>query len=204
MPSTSPALFATLLLAGGKSQRMGADKALLTWKGRPLWQVQLEKLLELESGRCIVACREEQSLHVEPAASEVEWLFDPAQDEDGPLGAIARALHSVSVPLIVLAVDMPFMTVDFLRTRLELSRECGCFFATPQGTEPMAGGYAPAMLPVIQRRLAQGELSLKKMIDECSGLGLAHVTPLSAEEARLFINANTPGEWGDCQLAIRH
>lgn len=203
-PASTPALFATLLLAGGRSQRMGSDKALLTWQGRPLWEVQLEKLLELEAACCLVACREEQSLHLEPVDPDVAWLLDPADDEDGPLGAIARALHSFSGPLIVLAVDMPFMTVDFLRTRLDLSPECGCFFATAQGTEPMAGCYAPTMLPVIQKRLAEGERSVKRAIDECVAMGLARVHALSDDEARLFMNANTPGEWGDCQLAIRH
>jgi len=200
MPPSSPTLFAALLLAGGRSQRMGADKALLSWQGRPLWQVQLEKLLELEPHRCLVACREEQYLHVEPADPDVEWLFDPEKDEDGPLGAIARALHSTSLPLVVLAVDMPFMTVDFLRTRLERSRERGCFFATAHGIEPLTACYAPAMLPVMERRLARAERSLQKMIDECAELGLAQVKTLSAEESPLFTNANTPGEWQDCQL----
>lgn len=200
MPSPSPALFSTLLLAGGRSQRMGGDKARLLWQGRPLWEVQLEKLLQLDPCRCLVACREEQYLHVEPADPEVEWLFDPEKDEDGPLGAIARALYSASGPLVVLAVDMPFMTADFLRERLELSRERGCFFATSRSTEPMAGCYAPPMLPVMQRRLARGERSLNGMIHECVELGLAQVQTLSAEEESLFTNANTPGEWQDCQV----
>ncbi len=199
MPAPFPALFATLLLAGGRSKRMGEDKAQLVWQGRPLWQVQLEKLLELESPYCLVACREEQSLHLEGDDEAVAWLFDPVDDENGPLGAIARSLSSITVPTLVLAVDMPFMTVDFLRTRLELSQELGCFFATAHGIEPMTGCYSPAMLPVMEKRLARGEKSLQKLITECVELGLAKVIPLNAEEETLFTNANTPGEWQDCQ-----
>ncbi|MES2598820.1 MAG: molybdenum cofactor guanylyltransferase [Verrucomicrobiota bacterium] len=199
MSSSSP-VCATLLLAGGRSQRMGTDKALLSWRGSPLWQVQLGKLLELESHHCFVSCREEQNLHVGCPDAKVTWLFDPENDENGPLGAISRALSSVSVPLIVLAVDMPLMTLDFLRARLERSRECGCFFSTVHGIEPMTGCYASAMLPVMERRLARGERSLQKLITECVEQGLAQVKPLTAEEEGLFANANTPGEWQDCQL----
>lgn len=199
MRSSSPVPFATLLLAGGRSQRMGTDKALLPWQGRALWQVQLEKLQKLGARRCLVACREEQLLHEEASFADLEWLFDPPNDEDGPLGAISRALHATTLPLVVLAVDMPFMTVSFLRTRLEPSPDSGCFFSTHQGTEPMTACYAPAMLPVIERRLAHGERSLQKLISECAALGLARVELLSDKDALLFTNANTPGEWQDCQ-----
>lgn len=179
---------------------MGEDKAQLRWQGRPLWQVQLEKLLELESSHCLVACREEQELHLDcPDDEAVTWLFDPVEDDNGPLGAITRALASIAVPTLVLAVDMPFMTTDFLRTRLELSRERGCFFATGHGIEPMTGCYAPAMLPLMEKRLARGEKSLRGAISECVELGLAQVITLNEEEETLFTNANTPGEWQDCQ-----
>jgi molybdopterin-guanine dinucleotide biosynthesis protein A len=178
---------------------MGTDKALLPWQGRALWKVQLEKLQKLGARRCLVACREEQRLHEEDCSAEVEWLFDPPDDEDGPLGVISRALQTTHLPLVALAVDMPFMTVSFLRTRLEPSPESGCFFTTSQGTEPMTACYAPAMLPVIERRLAHGERSLQKLISECAALGLARVERLGDEDTQLFTNANTPGEWQDCQ-----
>ena len=43
--ATAPPIQAALI-AGGRSSRMGEDKAFLDWKGRPLFAFQLEKLIE--------------------------------------------------------------------------------------------------------------------------------------------------------------
>ena len=109
--------FAAALLAGGKSSRMGADKALLDWRGVPLWRVQLGKLIELNPDRLLLSCREEQRLKNVFA----EFVFDPP-DNPGPLGAIARCLEIAQRPLLVLAVDMPAMTPSFLRSMLDAMR----------------------------------------------------------------------------------
>jgi molybdopterin-guanine dinucleotide biosynthesis protein A len=200
--SSSPPPFAVLLLAGGRSRRMGRDKAGLLWQGRPLWRHQLERLAALGAGRCLVACREEQGLQGEASLPGWEWLFDPVGDEQGPLGAIARALRVVQMPLVVLAVDMPFMTAAFLREELgaRVSAGRGRFFATAQGVEPMAACYVPEMLPVMERRLAKGERGLQRLIEACVTLDLAEVRELRDEDRPLFANLNTPGEWEDCQL----
>ena len=80
--------FAAALLAGGRSSRMGVDKALLDWRGVPLWRVQLGKLIQLNPDRLLLSCRAEQNLKNVFA----EFVFDPPGNP-GPLGAIARCLE---------------------------------------------------------------------------------------------------------------
>jgi hypothetical protein len=63
-----------------------------------------------------------------------------------------------------------------------------------QGIEPMAALYVPEMLPVMEGRLARGELGLQRMIEEAVKLNLADLRVLNEEERPLFANLNTPAE----------
>jgi molybdopterin-guanine dinucleotide biosynthesis protein A len=186
--------FAALLLAGGKSQRMGSDKALLEWQGQLLWRVQLAKLRALCPDRLLIACREEQRLGHDP---DIEWLFDPPGNESGPMGAIYRALVAVKMPLLVLAVDMPWMTADFMRAELlcAAGHERGFFISTARGPEPMTAIYVPLMLHRMNRCVEVGLLSLQHFVAECAEAELARVRPIQPQETIFFSNANTPIEW---------
>lgn len=173
--------FAAVLLCGGKSTRMGRDKAFLDWNGRPLWQVQLDKLQQLSPQRLLISCRGEQSI-----VSEAERVFDPIDSNDGPLGAITRCLEFVQMPLLVLAVDMPWMTVECLREQILR----GGFFRGPHGFEALCAVYEPAMLQNMKSALAERRLALQHVIEACQ----PRFRKLTAEVAGFFHNANTAEE----------
>lgn len=173
--------FAAVLLCGGKSTRMGRDKAFIDWQGRRLWRVQLEKLQQLGPEQLLISCREEQNI-----VSDAEMVFDPIDANDGPLGAITRCLELVQTPLLVLAVDMPWMTVEFLREHILP----GGFFRSPHGFEALCAVYDPAMLPTMQKALAERRLALQRVIEACQ----PRVHLLGEEHAHFFRNANTPDE----------
>jgi molybdopterin-guanine dinucleotide biosynthesis protein A len=182
---------------------MGRDKAFIEWEGRPLWQVQLAKLRELGPERLVVSCREKQRLensrfeirdskveaknsNFEFRISNLQWLYDPPGSDDGPLGAITRCLERVQMPLLVLAVDMPWMSVAFLRERILP----GGFFRGAHGFEALCAVYEPGMLPVMQEALRERRLALQRVIGACQ----PRVHELAEEDAGFFRNANTPEE----------
>ena len=173
--------FAAVLLCGGQSTRMGRDKAFIDWQGRPLWQVQLEKLRQLAPERLLISCRAEQNI-----VSVAEMVFDPVDANDGPLGAITRCLELVQTPLLVLAVDMPWMTIEFLRDQILP----GGFFRGPHGFEALCAVYEPAMLPVLQEALRQKQLALQRVIEKASPA----IHELSIEDESFFRNANTQAD----------
>jgi molybdopterin-guanine dinucleotide biosynthesis protein A len=180
--------FAAVLLCGGKSTRMGRDKAFLDWNGRPLWQLQLEKLQQLAPQRLLISCREEQNVEqvFNLFSKAPEFVYDPPNTDDGPLGAITRCLEMVQMPLLVLAVDMPWMTVDFLRDHILP----GGFFRGPHGFEALCAVYEPSMLKTMQNALAERRLALQRVIEACH----PRIHELTDEHATFLRNANTQAD----------
>ncbi|HBJ87297.1 MAG TPA: hypothetical protein DDZ88_26265 [Verrucomicrobiales bacterium] len=185
--------FAAVLLAGGRSTRMKQDKALLHWHGQDLWQAQLHKLQSLDAERVLLSCRRDQPLFVSPDEG-VEVIHDPVGVDDGPLGAITRCLERVQMPLLVLAVDMPWMTAAFLREHLVPVAEPvrGQFYRGPHGDEVLAGLYVPAMLPLMQAVLREKHLALQPVIEACVHSDLATTQMLGDDQMPFFHNVNTP------------
>ena len=130
--STSAVLF-----AGGESRRMGCDKATLVWRGRPLWEWQMEKLRALRPERIFLSARSEGDWR--PA--DVELIVDVPPSR-GPLSGLAATLFSIETEhLLVLAVDMPFMTTEHLCSL--------CHLATDgTGVIPMIDGKAEPLCAI--------------------------------------------------------
>lgn len=192
--------FSAALLAGGRSTRMSQDKAFLDWHGRPLWRMQMEKLLSLNPGQLFIAARTEQDFAAQllcgPMNAAVTCVNDPAGENCGPVGAIARCLRLSTGPLLVLAVDMPAMTSDFLRKHLlsSTTETKGAVNRSPRGYEALAAVYVPSVLPFFEASLAAGRFALQPLLAEIAQAGLCTVTDLQHENEALFANANTPDD----------
>src|SRR5262245_41636081 len=101
-----------VLLAGGESRRMGTDKATSIFQGKPLWQTQLETLRRLRPAEILVSARTDPSWR--PA--DVLFVADIPPSR-GPLCGLAASLGKIhTAHLLVLAIDMPFMTENYLRS----------------------------------------------------------------------------------------
>jgi molybdenum cofactor guanylyltransferase len=195
--------FAAALLVGGQSRRMGTDKAFLEWEGRPLWEVQLAKLCALQPAQLLVSCREEQGLRgaccqAESAESQgrlhaPEFVFDPP-DNPGPLPALHACLQHTQVPLIVIAVDMPYVTVAFLQQIVSHSLQSGrgLVFKSANGYEPLCALYPVSVLPLLDHCLATQNFRLQDFVQQAVDQHLLEVLPLSLEQETFFLNLNSP------------
>src|SRR6476659_3626346 len=109
LPNAEFCAFTAVLLAGGRSTRMGRDKASLPYAGGALWEHQLATLRSTGAGEvCISGPRHG------PYASCGLPILEDRTPNVGPLAAIETALPRAPY-VVVLAIDMPAMRADFLR-----------------------------------------------------------------------------------------
>jgi molybdopterin-guanine dinucleotide biosynthesis protein A len=203
-----------VLLAGGRSVRMGRDKAFVGHEGKPLWQHQAELIQATGAGRWLLSCRREQGLAdlisdwAREKGMEVEVVLDPVEEEEGAGGMIAalvRCLKRVERAALVLTVDMPLVSEALVEELWRASEgwEGGVFFEGERGVEPFPGLYHRTMLPVVEA-VAAGERSpsLKVLLGEGVALGLARVMGVGAGERFRLGNWNRPEDVGGGGVTI--
>ena len=126
------------LLAGGESRRMGQDKATLVFHGKPLWQIQLDLLRKLRPREIFLSAR------TDPGWRPADVHFVPDQTPSrGPLSGLAATLARIQTDhLLALAIDMPLMTEDFLRSLCGVIKpSCGVAPMIGDRAEPLAAIY---------------------------------------------------------------
>jgi len=176
-----------VLIAGGRSRRMGCAKCLLEWRGKPLWEHQLETLAGLDPDALAVAAPDRPTWL--PAG--VAWLPDAASDS-GPLGGILAGLNfAASGPVVVLAVDLPMMTTGYLRKLMDASGElCGAVPFSGTGYEPVSAVYPVGAAGAAGRWLQAGRRDLQGWVAGLVRAGL--VRSMESGDAELFQNWNRP------------
>ena len=190
MGSGSPNL-AVFILAGGKSTRMGADKAFVMLDGRTLLARALELARSLTSDVRIVG----------DAAKFRE--FAPVVEDEfrgcGPLGAIHAALRASQAELnLMLAVDVPFVSSEFLQFLIERARESKAIVTVAQVKErrqPLCAVYRREFADTAENALRAGRYKIDALF-ETKTTQMIDEKQLSAAgfSAEMFRNLNTPAD----------
>jgi molybdopterin-guanine dinucleotide biosynthesis protein A len=188
---------AGLVLAGGRSRRMGRDKARLYVDGELLVARQVRLLGEAGVDECWVSVAAGKRGGYPEIREDVRWVED-AVAEAGPMEGIRQVLERTSAGwLLVLAVDLPALEVGFLRTlRGRCADGRGVVPVTSHGREPLC-----VVLPVASARAevsgwrATEEWSPRRLVD--AGVRGGWMRELALENAMepLLANWNAPGEW---------
>lgn len=183
--------FAVAVLAGGRSSRMGRDKALLVHEGRTLLQRQVDLAWSLEPQEVFVVGRPQPEL----GALRARGLSDDRPGL-GPLGGLATVLAAAAAPhVLVLAVDMPALTPGFLR-RLLAGRRAGLGLVarTARGWEPMLGLYPTALARMAAEAVAAGRLGFGRLVEQAVHAGMLGGLEVGSEEQSVLENWNAPGD----------
>ena len=157
-----------VLLVGGASRRFGSPKAVARFRGETL----------AERGHRLLAEACDEVLVVGKAGELAGLPFavvDDGTDERAPVHGLLAGLRRARYDTVVaLPVDVPLVTPEALRALGEAG-------AVPSPRVPLPGAYPRALLPVLESRVAAGELSLRG------------VNPTTLElPAALLVDVDTP------------
>lgn len=144
------------ILAGGAGRRLGGvSKATLELDGRPL-AAHVAAVLSEVSEDVVVVCKPDTEL---PPLPGVERWDEPAEPRH-PLTGILEALSRARGPVLVCAVDMPWVTADACRSLLEAAPGGVAAVAVGDGRLcPVLGVYAPAAAEAMGRAPENAPLS---------------------------------------------
>lgn len=196
-------MFSLALLSGGISGRMGQDKALMPFLGRPLILRILERLASLSDEIILSTNRPEDYAFLGLP------LHPDLIPDCGALGGLYTSLTAAHGPIVAaVACDMPFANPTLFEYEYEIISKTNADVVIPstlQGLEPLHALYRrEACLPVIKTALGAGKLKLVGWLQQ---VNTRIVEP--EELARLdphglaFWNLNTPEEFRQAEERAR-
>jgi molybdopterin-guanine dinucleotide biosynthesis protein A len=181
------------ILAGGKSSRMGVNKALMQFHGEPLIA---------RVAKALTSCPAiSEILLITNTPAEYEFLHLPSfpdiQPGKGPLGGIYTALsHAKFSRTLVVACDLPFITpelLDYLCRESEVA-EVGVL-ESEKGVEPLCAVYAKSCLPVIEKQLRDGRLKVSDFYPQVKTKIIRLDASFPFYKQNLLANVNTMEEF---------
>lgn len=195
------------ILAGGQSTRMGRDKALLEFHGRPLIVHAIAKLRALGFAPRVAGSR--------PDLTNYAPVIPDNHPGSGPLGGIEAALSASDSNLnLFLPIDLPLLPLEFLRWMTARARQTSALATIPclqDHPQPLCGIYHCALLPHAQSALAVGDRKVMRVVENAAAASRSKLDRFDIETIaacldfsatlpvhRWFQNLNTPA---DLQIA---
>jgi molybdopterin-guanine dinucleotide biosynthesis protein A len=186
-----------IILAGGRSRRLGRAKALEPFQGEPMIRRVISRLSQVTGDLVFVVNDQEQASALPITPDNVSLPYKTAVDlypDGGSLGGIFTGLSAAdSQWAFVVACDMPFLNVDLMNQMLSLRDNNDAVVPRTDGyPEPTHALYNKTCLPRMEKRLQNNDLKIARFFDE--------VTMCFIEEAEVrdidkdlvsFFNVNT-------------
>jgi molybdopterin-guanine dinucleotide biosynthesis protein A len=180
-----------VLLAGGESRRMGKDKSTVFFRGKPLWQIQLELLRKLEPAEILISARNDPPWR----PPDMQFVSDDPPSR-GPLSGLAASLARIrTTHLLALAIDMPFMSELRLRSfcdQIEPGR--GVLPMIGDRAEPLAAIYPSNAHVDLVKALSGIDFSLQRLTSKLVKADKLHAFKVGKEDEVLFWSLNEPAD----------
>lgn len=183
---TEPMRCIGVVLAGGLSSRMGRDKALLAWQGRPLIERQL----------AVLRAAGVDDVRVSGDRAAYGGIAD-AIPQAGPLGGLAGVARAQAedVDLLVVPVDMPLLQAGLLQ-RLRTERPQARSLGFVSHVLPWRLRLDPRSRAALDELLRQDDPRRRSLRVLQAASGHEEI-PLTAAEAAQLADCNTEAQWNE-------
>jgi molybdopterin-guanine dinucleotide biosynthesis protein A len=169
---------------------MGRPKATLEFSGTPLWRRQAGIAQGLGAAQLMIST----GLDWSPGAGPWTVVVDRKAGQ-GPLGGLQAAFAMMSTPwLLVLAVDMPAMSQEFLGRLLDQLGPAGIVPVADGLYHGLAAVYPRAMAVLVDEALGTEDRSLQSLVKRGLSAGLVAAMPVTDADKALFRNVNSPDD----------
>ncbi len=184
-----------IVLAGGRSRRMGREKAELVVAGKPLLTAAIDVLAEV-ADEIFVSCRRDAQPDARLYQGRgVRLVFD--ERAEGPLAGLEAGLSAATYPAaLVIPVDMPRLTVGLLArlvagAQAEPDAQAVVYVVDGQAL-PLPALYRRTALPALSSQLDLGDLRFRDLLGKLEVVCIAPDRVDLALDA--FSNVNAPGD----------
>lgn len=193
-------LTSSIILAGGRSSRMGSDKALLPLPGNEQisFVEHLVSVLAPIGSEVLLVVRDETQALAYASLRNVRIVIDQIPDY-GPLMGLysgLSAMHSTSMYALVMAVDMPFVQPALLTYLLSQAQGDSMLVPVVEDTpQVLLAVYPRTILPTIEALVRQGRRDPRSLL-KVAPVRYVDEAQLRAIDPQLrsFMNVNTPDE----------
>jgi molybdopterin-guanine dinucleotide biosynthesis protein A len=185
-----PMPFSAVVLAGGRSTRMGRDKALLDTPAGPLWRRQRDMVREAGATEIFLSTRPGQAWVAR--AEGFSAIVEDALSDCGPIVGVTAALERASHRHVaVVAIDLPDMSAGWYH-RLLANTADGIGAVGRRGGffEPLAAVYPVELKWLAWEAIAAGRYSLQPLLAQAVAQGLLRVCEIAPEDRAWFRNWN--------------
>lgn len=191
--------FTGFVLAGGKSSRMKTDKAFLNFGGKTF----LENAVEILKPNCEnvrIVLNKSQTDFIEKLPAETSCIFDINENRGAPGGMHAAFTRCTTEFAVILAVDLPFVSIRAIGKLCEIARHSQHFSAFAAGRkngelQPLCAVYrVEKCLPKLEKILSENDSASVKNFLETVNVKIITSENLS-DDQNFLANVNSPQDF---------
>jgi len=176
--------FSGIVLAGGKSSRMGTDKTKLQWNHMSMLEWQVEKLRSAGAAEILLCGKTDKMI------PNTRCVPDILPDR-GPLGGVYSGLQAAKHPIaMVISADVPLLPISTIHKLLHAHHSDATLLEHDGNIEPLIGIYNSSLVPIIFSLIHEQSASVRSLLAHCCWTTVEYTG-----DPFLLWNCNTPSDY---------